>query len=380
MKIKTIGLLGLCAMTLTGKVYATNGTQLTGYGAKSAAMGGASVAFPQDAMAAATNPAGMAEVGTRVDGDLQILYIHANTTFLSEENEGKGTLIIPIPEIGVNYQLDEKWSLGFSTKGSGVGFQYDDPLLPGLSRAKGSFIQVVGLPTLAYKVNDQLSVGMSVALAAQRFRAQGIPAPTGGEIPSHGYQMAYGLGWQAGALWKANDYLSFGAMYASKIKMSKMDGYEDELLSTVGGSIDVPEQYAFGVAVKATDKLTLALDWQHIAWDNIASFHRLFGWRSQDIYRTGLAYQVAPQWTVRTGVSFARRQFASPDTATNMLLTGINSNAAAFGLSRKFDNGGELTVGYEYDFGTASKGSGASTGSSIDTDLGFITVGYGWKF
>lgn len=382
MKIRTICACGLCLIAITGKAYATNGAQLTGYGAKAAGMGGASVAFPQDAMAAANNPAGMAEVGTRIDGDLQILYAHSNTTFLSEDNKGKGTVIIPIPEFGINYQLDDKWSLGFSTKGSGLGFKYDDPLLPipGLKKAKGSFIQVVGLPTLAYRVNDQLSVGVSAALAAQRFRAQGIPTATGGEIPSHSYQMAYGLGWQAGVLWKANDYVSFGAMYASKIYMSELDGYKDDLLSTTGGSIDVPEQYSFGIAIKPTEQLTFAVDWQHIAWNNVASFHRLFGWRSQDVYRAGVAYEFNKDWTVRTGVSYARRQFAPEDTAANILLVGINSNAATFGVSRKFSGGGELTAGYEYDFGSKANGTGASSGSSIDTDFGFLSVGYGWKF
>lgn len=382
MKIRAMFACGLCVLAVNGKVYATNGAQLTAYGAKAAGMGGAAVALPQDALAAATNPAGMAEIGSRVDGDIQFLYAHSHTTFLSESNENKGTVVIPIPELGVNYEIDDKWSLGFATKGSGLGFKFDDPLLPipGLKKAKGSFTQVVGLPTLAYRVNDELSVGASLALAAQRFRAQGIPTATGGEIESHSYQMAYGLGWQAGVLWKATDYLSLGAMYASKIEMSKLDGYKDDLLAVADGSIDAPEQYALGVAIKPTDKLTFALDWQHIAWDKVASFHRLFGWRSQDVFRGGVSYEFNKDWTVRSGVSYARRQFASDDTAANILLVGVNSNAASFGLTRTLEGGGELTLAYEYDFGSTAKGTGASTGTSIDTDFGFLTIGYGWKF
>lgn len=112
----------------------------------------------------------------------------------------------------------------------------------------------------------------------------------------------------------------------------------------------------------------------------MASFHRLFAWRSQDVYRAGVAYQFNDEWTVRTGVSHARRQFDSDDTAANILLVGINSNAASFGVTKTFHGGGELTLGYEYDFGSTSKGTGPSAGSSIDTDFGFLTVGYGWKF
>jgi long-chain fatty acid transport protein len=41
---------------------AVNGAQLGGYGIKNAAMGGASIALPLDAVAAANNPAGTAFV------------------------------------------------------------------------------------------------------------------------------------------------------------------------------------------------------------------------------------------------------------------------------------------------------------------------------
>ena len=44
---------------------ATNGTMPHGYGIKAQGMGGASIALPQDALAAANNPAGMAFVGNR---------------------------------------------------------------------------------------------------------------------------------------------------------------------------------------------------------------------------------------------------------------------------------------------------------------------------
>ena len=363
--------------------FAANGTQLTGYGAKAAGMAGASVAFPQDAIAAANNPAGMAEVGSRIDGDFQILYVDTETEFLNSENKHSGKRYAPIPEFGVNFQVNDRLSLGFSTAASGVLFRYDDALIPNpnVDRAKGAFIQAIGLPTIAYKVTDQLSLGFSLALAAQRLEIQGIPLPDGSASnPAHGAEYSYGAGWRAGALWKANPWLSVGAMYASKIKMSSYNGYEDDLLSTVDGSIDIPEQYALGMAVKPTDSLTVALDWQHISWQNSDAYHQLFGWRSQDILRLGAAYELSPEWTVRAGYSTTRKQFPSEYTLQNTLLVGINPKAATFGVTRSFKNNGELTLGYEYDLSTSSKGSGPSEGTKIHTNMGFVTVGYGWKF
>ncbi|MNC66578.1 hypothetical protein D3C75_1169910 [compost metagenome] len=50
------------------------------------------------------------------------------------------------------------------------------------------------------------------------------------------------------------------------------------------------------------------------------------------------------------------------------------------GFTRKFDGGGELTLGYEYDLPKSVSGTGASTGSKIDSDMSVLTVGYGWTF
>lgn len=381
---KTLVLAGVVLSSqIPGVCFAANGTQLTGYGAKAAGMAGASVAFPQDAIAAANNPAGMAEVGSRIDGDFQILYVDTETEFLNSENKHSGKRYAPIPEFGVNFQVNDRLSLGFSTAASGVLFRYDDELIPNpnLDRAKGAFMQVIGLPTIAYKVTDELSLGFSLAVAAQRLEIQGIPLPDGSASnPAHGAEYSYGAGWRAGALWKANPWLSVGAMYATKIKMSNYQGYEDDLLSTTGGSIDIPEQYALGLAVKPIDHLTVALDWQHISWQNSDTYHETFGWRSQDIFRLGAAYELSPEWTIRGGYSTTRKQFPSEYTLQNTLLVGINPKAATFGVTRSFKNNGELTLGYEYDLSTSSTGSGMSEGTKIHTNMGFVTVGYGWKF
>ena len=47
---------------IPNSVFATNGYFLIGYGAKSRSMGGVGVAYGQDGLAAAANPAAMADV------------------------------------------------------------------------------------------------------------------------------------------------------------------------------------------------------------------------------------------------------------------------------------------------------------------------------
>ena len=63
-------LLGLSFIFFSINVSATVGFFSLGYGAKSHALAGATTALPQDALAAATNPAGIAFVGEQVDINL----------------------------------------------------------------------------------------------------------------------------------------------------------------------------------------------------------------------------------------------------------------------------------------------------------------------
>ena len=111
---------------------ATNGYFAHGTGLKNRALAGAGVAFPQDAMAGATNPAGMAFVGNRFDIGAVLFkpdrdYSAGNslangnggafTIGPASENSGDENFIIP--SFGINYMLTEHDAIGFSIYGNG---------------------------------------------------------------------------------------------------------------------------------------------------------------------------------------------------------------------------------------------------------------------
>ncbi|MBI5041624.1 MAG: outer membrane protein transport protein [Gammaproteobacteria bacterium] len=62
----------VAAAIVAPAAHATNGYFVTGNSAKSNGMGGASIAYAQDAMASASNPAGIALVGNRVDAGIML--------------------------------------------------------------------------------------------------------------------------------------------------------------------------------------------------------------------------------------------------------------------------------------------------------------------
>ena len=63
----TYKLLPLLILLAATEAAATDGYFAHGYGVKSQAMGGVGIALPQDALAAASNPAGMGLIGDRID-------------------------------------------------------------------------------------------------------------------------------------------------------------------------------------------------------------------------------------------------------------------------------------------------------------------------
>ena len=90
---------------------ATNGYFLIGYGAKSRSMGGVGVAYGQDGIAAAANPAAMADV--EIDGAMRFdiggeLFnpprsVKHKSDTLGNTNERSGSNLFLIPSMGAIY-------------------------------------------------------------------------------------------------------------------------------------------------------------------------------------------------------------------------------------------------------------------------------------
>jgi len=369
-------IVGACigfASLAVSPAWAVNGVEITGFGTKAMGMGGVSLAFPQDAMVGASNPAGMAFVGHRLDIDAQLVFLSTEGSFLGSSHEGSGFAFIP--EFGYNRPLNDQWSIGITNASAGGSTRYDDQLFTGgPDRTYALYLQNVILPTVTYKPTPDLAFGASLAVGVHGLEIENLPG-----APNHGLEFAAGVGWRAGVMWRASESVTFGAIYGSKIGMGELSGYSDDILAAVGGEVDLPERWGLGVAVKLNDKLTLAGDYMRINWGD-TQFQDLFGFRDQDIFRLGLAYQARPNLVLRSGISVAERHIGTDAVLQNALLTAVNPNAVSAGFTWTHENGGELSGGIEYDFGGRVRGTGPSAGSSIDTDFIVVSVGYGWKF
>jgi long-chain fatty acid transport protein len=105
--------------------HATNGYFSNGYGAKSEGEGGVGIALAQDSLAAASNPAGTALVGNRIDLGLDWFIprrsaeIVGNAFGADETYSGDGKKNFFIPSIGYAQQLSDTLAAGVAIYGNG---------------------------------------------------------------------------------------------------------------------------------------------------------------------------------------------------------------------------------------------------------------------
>ena len=109
---KTTQFLPLLALLTATGAYATDGYFAHGYGVKSQGMGGVGIALPQDALAAAANPAGMGLIGSRVDFGVTWFRPSRETEIVGNAAPGvdgtysaNDTRNFIIPEFGYNREL-----------------------------------------------------------------------------------------------------------------------------------------------------------------------------------------------------------------------------------------------------------------------------------
>jgi long-chain fatty acid transport protein len=274
------------ALTSPLLAHATNGYFSHGYGAKSQGIAGVGIALPQDALAAASNPAGTALVGNRLDLGLTLFApsrgaeITSNGAGLNGSYSGNDTRAFLIPDFGYTRQISPQLSVGIAVYGNG-GMNTDygqNPfasfLPPGTAGSAGINLEQLFIsPSVAYRVNDRQTFGAALNLAYQRFEAKGISPFAGASlypanVSDQGVDSSTGVGVRLGWIGKVTPQLTLGATWASKIS-GKFDEYKG--LFADGGSFDVPENYGLGLAFEATPAWTLAADVQTIRYSQVRS-------------------------------------------------------------------------------------------------------------
>jgi long-chain fatty acid transport protein len=399
---------------LNSVAQATNGYLQDGYGVKSQGVAGVGTALPQDALAAATNPAGTAFVGNRFDVGITLFApdygadIVGNGAGANGHYAGSSKKFL-IPEFGYSHGLTDSLAAGIAVYGQGgMTTEYrQNPFAAfgGLGRAGVNLEQLFITPSLSWKPTATQALGVAVNVAYQRFSAEGLNvfesvsiAPA--DLTNRGTDTSTGAGFKLGWTGELYDGLSGGVAWTSKIHPSKFKDYGG--LFADGGSFDIPENFSIGLSYKIVPQLTVAADGQRILYGAVSSIANPlsnlfvgaplgatdgpgFGWRDITVLKVGALYDPNDAWTLRVGYSHTGQPVPQNQTFFNILAPGVISDHVAVGATWRLTTRGELSFAYTDAVKQTIRGS-----SSIPANFGggnanvhlsenIFGVAYGWK-
>jgi long-chain fatty acid transport protein len=363
---------------------ATNGYFSDGYGVKNEGVAGAGIAFPQDSLTIATNPAGLVAVDPSLDLGVDIFVPRRGTTLVQGGSavsyDANASSWFPLPSLGYNYHVNPRLAFAVALFGNG-GLNTNYTANP-FARfgAKGSagvnLEQAFLSPAVAYTFAPGQSLGLAVNLAWQRFAAKGIGLFGGfsqdsAALSNRGNDDSTGAGVRLGWLGSFGPYLKIGATWQSKTYMSRFKEYAG--LFADHGSFNIPATFGVGVAVTPTPAWTIALDWQSIQYSQVpavgddinALFTGVplgaangpgFGWRDIAVVKLGSSYRVAERFIVRAGFSTGQQPVQQSQTFFNVLAPGVVRNHLTVGATWTLDGGNEISFDYLHAFSNTISG------------------------
>jgi long-chain fatty acid transport protein len=401
---------------------ATTGYFQHGYGLKAQGMGGVGIALPQDALAPASNPAGLGFVGNRADVGLLLFQPDRESSIsgnifpgVNGTYSGNGRKNFLLPDFGVSYAFSPNLTAGLAVYGNGgMNTTYKTSPFTGFgggSPAGVDLTQVFIAPTLAYKPTPNHSFGLSLIYAYQVFSADGLnPFAAGSVAPGNLTNMGddHSTGWGVKIGWtgKVTDAVTLGLTYQSKFNMGNFDKYRG--LFAQNGGFDIPETYGAGIAFKATPALTLAGDIQRINYGGVPSVGRPvdcffagacalgasngpgFGWRDTTVYKLGVSYAWSKDLTLRAGYATLRQPIPSSQTFFNILAPGVVEDHLTIGATWAVNAKNELSVGYMHAFSKNVSGSGSippglppgfgGGNANLKMHQNSLGIAWGWKY
>jgi long-chain fatty acid transport protein len=273
----------------------------------SGAMGGASIAKPQDFLSAINgNPGALADFsgthftfgGAWAEATYNIEQLNPLPLVgVDPYNAKSGTPGAAAANIGVCQELSlagmpAVFGLGFFTNaGAGVDFR-------GIPESNGTSAEYVALDivsALAVPVSEKLSAGASFVLGSSFL--DGPFTDTGGMVP------AYGIRGTAGVTYALYPETNVGAYWQSK----KHFHFDDAAVFN-GNSFDLrldhPENIGVGIADKSlmNGDLLIAMDVLYKQYSDADFFSAIYD--DQWVYQAGVQYAVNPRIKVRCGYSY----------------------------------------------------------------------------
>lgn len=180
--------------------------------------------------------------------------------------------------------------------------------------------------------------------------------------------------------------------------MSEFERYKG--LFAEQGDFDIPASWQAGVAVMATEDITLLLDVQQIFYSQIKSINNPiipnlqtsllgnddgagFGWKDMTIVKFGIMYELPEMWTLYGGYSYSQQPIPDSEVLFNILAPGVVEHHITLGCSKSINSSNEIVLGIMY--APAGKVSGSNpldppSGQTIQLKMSQFQLELGYTF
>lgn len=377
------------------------------------------------------NPAGMTRL-KHSGVDTNISYIVPSSTLTLENSSnptaGLGTPLgngnggdagggVFVPAFYGMYSYDEDLKFGLSINTPfGLSTEYEDGWAGRYHGLKSAIMSINVTPSVAYRINKNLSVGAGVSLqyveaeltkavtdvASANIRNDGKSSLEGDDI---------GFGGRIGLLYELNDATRIGAAYQSRVRHNLKGEVEYTGLSAAtanairnagkqsvthkaSAKLVTPDIFSLGVSHDLNEKWTLLGEASRTQWSTFKHLQVLDenGVEDENIYQNykashffalGTTYKYDKHNTFRFGVAFdegavetEHRTVRIPDADRYWLSIGYGYTADNF----------DVNVGYSYikaadaSLYESNTGTDGMISGTYDSDVNILAVNATWKF
>ncbi len=263
------------------------GFQLNEHGARAMAQGGAFAARASDASAIYFNPAGL---GFQSQGEIYLgtTFImpkvsffgpiaDANDPAIKNETKMVSQTFTPI-NLYATYPVTENLHVGIGVINPyGLGTEWPSDWVGKYITTKVDLQSFYYTPTVAYKVNDELSVGAGLSIVTGSVKLQQAE-----NVINTDTRIAIDMttktafGFNAGILYKISPEVSAGVSYRSSVKLNASGSATfnpqfpvvNVVNDDVTSSLELPATAFVGLAYKASPNLEVEADYQYIGWSS----------------------------------------------------------------------------------------------------------------
>jgi long-chain fatty acid transport protein len=382
----------------------------------------------QDASTVLTNPAGM----TRLEGaqlllGAQLLYgdlkfsIGPGTSPQLGTNDG-GNPVGWFPGGGAffSYSVSPDLKLGFAMTGNfGLAEKYDSGWVGRYYVQETTLLGVSFLPSIAYRVNNQLSLGASLNIMYGKLENQVAINNIGG-APDGQLNLddnTWGLGVNLGVLYELDPRTRLGLTYNSQVSLdfkgpAQFTGLSPALNTVLGNrgllnanvdlGIRVPQGVMGSVFHQANDRWAVlgSVGWQQwskfgkaevgVDSSNPRSLTTNLDYKDTWHVAVGAQHRLSDPWMLNFGIAydsgFQDSGSVSPmlpvNSAWRFGVGGQNqvSKTFSWGVAGEYAYGGTLDVNKQGTAPVALGGRGNLVGSYNNTGIFFIAANFNWKF